>query len=542
MKQVFALAGCVFALGVASFGQTAPISPTFEVADIHVGQPTQNAQMRSSFSGGRFEVHNATMVDLISTAYDIEAESVYGGPSWLESDRFEIVAKAPARSSQAERMQMLQALLADRFKLAVHKEDKALDVFALTAGKKVLLKPAEAGGEPGCQPPQVQPPGGGPPLITLNCRNMTTAEFAKQFRRFAGGYVTHQMLDLTGLTGSYDFTIKWTPRGALMARPAPDGDSDRGISFFEAVDKQLGLKLAPEKRPVPVIVVDSVNRTPTENAPGVSKKLPAVSTEFEAAVVKPNLSGSRSRRIEPKPGGRIEVENIPLKELIALAWNHEQDQQMIVGGPKWIETDAFDVIAKTANFSMSTPPPFDTVRLMIRSLLVERFKLAVHEEEQPVPVWTLTVAKRGVNLKEADPAGRSACKAAPGESGKGSGSVPMIILTCTNTTMVQFADATHRVAGGYVDHPAVDMTGLKGAYDFTVSWTPRGVINGGGGRGERGAGGADGAAAPSPSDPSGGITFFDAVEKQLGLHLQGGQKHPLPVLVIDRVEKLAAEN
>jgi uncharacterized protein (TIGR03435 family) len=527
-------------LGVLAFGQAAPIQPTFEVADVHVGQPTPNAQMRSSFSGARFELHNASMVDLISTAYGVEGESVYGGPSWLESDRFEVIAKAPPKSSEAERTQMLQSLLADRFKLVIHKEEKPLDVFVLTSGKRVLLKASEAGGEPGCQPAQGQgQPNGGPPLIVLNCRNMTTAEFAKQFRRMAGGYVTHQMLDLTGLTGGYDFTLKWTPRGALRGGRGGDGDADPGISFFEAVDKQLGLKLGPEKRPVPVIVVDSVNRTPTENAPGVSKSLPPVETEFEAAVVKANLSGAQNRRIQPKPGGRIEVENVPLRDLIALAWNMEQDQQMIVGAPKWIETDCFDVIAKTANFSMSAPPPFDTVRLMIRALLQERFKLAVHNEEQPVPVWLLQVAKRGPNLKEADPAGRSGCKPSPGESGKGSATVPMINVTCTNTTMAQFAEVAHRFAGGYVDHPAVDMTGLKGAYDFTISWTPRGVINGGG-RGERPADSA--AASPGASDPSGGITFFDAVEKQLGLHLQGGQKHPLPVLVVDHVEKLAAEN
>ena len=125
--------------------------------------------------------------------------------------------------------------------------------------------------------------------------------------------------------------------------------------------------------------------------------------------VKLNTSGSQNRRIQPKPGGRIEVENVPLKELIALAWNFEQDQEMIVGAPKWLETDHFDVVAKTANFSMSAPPPFDTVRLMIRSLLQERFKLAVHTEAQPVTVWSLAVAKRGPNLKEADPAGRSGC-------------------------------------------------------------------------------------------------------------------------------------
>lgn len=104
--------------------------------------------------------------------------------------------------------------------------------------------------------------------------------------------------------------------------------------------------------------------------------------------------------------------------------------------------------------------------------------------------------------------------------------------------MAQLAEAAHRFAGGYVDHAAVDMTGLKGAYDFTLSWTPKGVVAGAGRGGNRAESGQNDGA----SDPSGGITFFDAIDKQLGLRLESGQKHPMPVLVVDHVERLAAEN
>jgi uncharacterized protein (TIGR03435 family) len=477
------------------------------------------------------------MVDLIKTAYGIDADAVFGGPSWLDADRFEIIAKAAPKSSEADRELMLRALLADRFKLVVHKEDKPLDVFSLTVSKRVLMKESEAGGQVQCSP--VEREGNNPqPYIVLNCRNMTMAEFTKQFRQMAGGYVTHPMVDLTGLTGSYDFTVKWTARAALRVRPAGDSDPNPGISFFDAVEKQLGLKLAAEKRPMPAIVVDSVNRTPTENAPGVSKSLPSVETEFEAATIKPSKPGSMIRRIQPKPGGRIEVENIPLKMLIGLAWNLEQDQDRIIGAPKWLDSESYDIIAKTADFPMSAPPPFDTVRLMLRALLVERFKMQVHNEDQPVGVWTLVVGKRGAKLKDADPSSRSGCKATMGDSGTGSAAIPMINYTCQNTTMEQLAEAMHRVAGGYVDHVAVDMTGLKGAYDFTISWTPKNVIAGGG----QAAKPAEPGQNPVASDPSGGITFFDAVDKQLGLRLEKGQKHPMPVLVIDHVEQLVADN
>jgi uncharacterized protein (TIGR03435 family) len=520
MRRISARIGLSILLCGTAFGQTAA-APTFEVADVHVSPPGANPFMNIGVVGSRYEIHTATMVDLIGTAYGVDSTAVTGGPAWLEKDRFEIIAKASARVSDADRLLMLQALLADRFKLTIHKDSKPQDVFTLTAGKKVQLKPSEGVGTGACQPPP--PEGSGPPpYIVLNCKHMTMDEFATQFHQMAGGYVTHPMVNLTALEGAFDFTIKWTGRGNLRPQSASDTDPNPGISFFEAVDKQLGLKLVADKRPMPVIVVDSVNQTPTENAPGVSKSLPAAPTEFDAASVKPNKSGSQMRRIQPKAGGRIEVENIPLKMLIGLAYNMDRDQDRIVGGPKWIESDSFDIIAKTGEFPMNAPPPFDAVRVMLQSLLAERFKLATHKEDQPATVWNFVVAKGGPKMKEADPANRSGCKPAPGDST--SSGVPMINYTCQNTTMAQLVEGIRNVAGGYVDRPAVDLTGLKGAYDFVIKWTPRGALL---------AGGGDGSAA---SDPSGGISFFDAIEKQLGIRMETG-KAPMSVLVIDHVEQ-----
>jgi uncharacterized protein (TIGR03435 family) len=107
--------------------------------------------------------------------------------------------------------------------------------------------------------------------------------------------------------------------------------------------------------------------------------------------------------------------------------------------------------------------------------------------------------------------------------------------TCQNTAMAQLAVAMHQIANGYVDHPAVDMTGMKGGYDFSITWTPRGAISSGGQQGKPGE-------SDAASDPSGGTTSFSAVEKQLGLHLEGGQKHLMPVLVIDHIEPLGTDN
>jgi hypothetical protein len=99
----------------------------------------------------------------------------------------------------------------------------------------------------------------------------------------------HTMVDQTGLKGGYDFTIRWTGRGVF-------DKNKEGISFFEALEKQLGLKLEEKKAPLPVMAIDSVNETPTPNAPGVKENLLVEATEFEVAVIEKSAPGTQ-------PGG-----------------------------------------------------------------------------------------------------------------------------------------------------------------------------------------------------------------------------------------------
>lgn len=225
-----------------------------------------------------------------------------------------------------------------------------------------------------------------------------------------------------------------------------------------------------------MIAIESANRAPTPNDPAVLAKIPKAPTEFEVADIRPSKPGQEFRG-GIRPGGRIDLQGVSLKWLIQFAW--DTDPTMIVGGPKWVETDEYDIVAKSA--AGSAPPPVDSLRTMLRALLADRFKLVVHNEEQSLPVWALTVGKRGLKLTEADPEERITCFTGPGQTGTGSATLPSTIFTCQNTTMAQLAEAMHRIAGGYVDHPAVDMTGLKGAYDFVITWTPKSAISGGGG-------------------------------------------------------------
>jgi uncharacterized protein (TIGR03435 family) len=408
MKRTAAV--LIFAASVAAAQST-----KFEAADVHLsGSATAQFYDINYLPGGRFQARSATLVDLIAAAYKLERESVVGGPAWLDNDRFDINAKAPPASTEDERAAMLKALLAERFALKAHADSRAMDVFALTVAKRGAQLKESSGGNADCEPDQSVRP-----LNGVICVNMTVQEFGTTLRQFANAYLTKQVADMTGLKGRYDFALKWSPR---QARPTnADGDAVAKITLFEALEKQLGLKLDPVKQPMPVVVVESVNREPTANAPGVTSKLPKAATEFEAAEIKQNKSGGTSIRIEPKPGGRIEVENAPLKVLIGLAWNYDfGDLDRIVGLPKWAETDRFNIVAKTQVLPGAAPPPFDDLKVMVQSLLIERFGIKAHTEEQPSPVYVLQVRKGGHKLREADASNRSTCKHSATDIGTGS--------------------------------------------------------------------------------------------------------------------------
>src|SRR5262249_49388647 len=136
------------------FGQAPEKPKAFELADVHVSPPSGLAQIQMSGGvtprNGRFEIRNATMLDLVRTAYSVEPEKVVGGPNWLASDRFDVIAKAPAGTTKENARLMLRELLAERFGLTVHNDSRPLPVFALTAGSgKHKLKVSD-GASSGC--------------------------------------------------------------------------------------------------------------------------------------------------------------------------------------------------------------------------------------------------------------------------------------------------------------------------------------------------------------------------------------------------------
>jgi uncharacterized protein (TIGR03435 family) len=267
--------------------------------------------------------------------------------------------------------------------------------------------------------------------------------------------------------------------------------------------------------------------------------LPPPPTEFDVAEIKPSDPNSRARGFQIQRGGRVNISGMTLKNLMFNAWNLTDD--MLVGAPKWIDDQRFDIVAKAP--SSAGEVDIETIFFMLRALLKDRFKLEAHLEERPINAYTLIAVKP--KMQRADPASRIRFKEGPAADGKDPRVKNPILgrlVTVQNMTMAQFGIKLQQIASGYIHSPVLDATGLEGGWTFTLSFSTAGQAQGGGG----GRGGGD-SPPPAPaglteaSDPSGAITLFEAINKQLGLKLEL-QKRPVQVLVIDHVEPKPTEN
>jgi len=524
----------------------------FDLADVHTSPHVTFPFMDGgNLHGDRYVLRQASMADMISTAYHTDPTSVQGGPSWLEMDRFDIQAKATPGASGDDLRMMLRSLLGDRFHLVTHNGTAPMPAFILAAGKdKPKMKPASGSADPpnceGQPPPPNQPPGAIPTIVVF-CRNITMETFADRLHEMAGGYLTVPVVNSTGLEGAWDFELRWTPRGAL------DRAGADGISIFDAVEHQLGLSLTKQTAPRPVLIVDSVDESPTPNQPDIDKTLPPLPpAQFEVAVVKPAKADTQlSGTIR---GGQVDVHGITLRFAINFAWDlNPSDNQLILNAPPWLDSDRFDILAKISSdpdAQANRPPNLDNeeLRQMLQALLIDRFKMKVHTEERPINTYTL--ASLNPKMTKADPTSRTHCIEGPGPDGKDPRmTTPVLnrLVTCQNITMPQLADQFRMIAGGYIYGSILDETNLKGGWNFTLSFSSVDRVQGTGGVPPPPPPGPGPSAAPgggspsSSSDPNGALSLFDAVKHEIGLKLEK-VKRPVPVLVIDHVEEHPTEN
>jgi uncharacterized protein (TIGR03435 family) len=236
--------------------------PQFEVAAI---KPSQSRDLGGSLNvnpSGLVNVRNFPVMVLIQFSYSVTRHEISGGPSWLESERFDIMGKPDVEGTpdMSQLRLMLQKLLADRFQLTVHHENKELPVYALTVAKGGPKLTEDTDNQNGL--PKFLGKGG---PQGRSVQNSTMAEFATDLHGSTG----RPVVDQTGLGSKrYDFVLSWTPEapalntatGASPSAVDPNAPPD----IFTAIQQQLGLKLVPTKAQVDVVVIDHVEK-PSEN-------------------------------------------------------------------------------------------------------------------------------------------------------------------------------------------------------------------------------------------------------------------------------------
>jgi uncharacterized protein (TIGR03435 family) len=245
--------------------QTQATTPTFDVASVRQNTTADrhtHSSIYNRWTDSKFTATNVPLKMLLEFCYDVPESRMLGGPAWIDATTFDIEAKSdssadvqmgalPPDQAKQQKREMVRALLADRFKLAIHTETRLLPIYSLVVAKGgPKLKPDTTGNHFGT----------GNHTITVRGGDDTIAILADKLADELGRMV----VDNTGITGQYDIVLKWTPDDQpapiLNGQPDPNAPPD----IFTAIQEQLGLKLESSKGPVPVQVIDHVEM-PSEN-------------------------------------------------------------------------------------------------------------------------------------------------------------------------------------------------------------------------------------------------------------------------------------
>jgi len=558
---------------------TATIVPKFEVASIKPNDGTPMAGFSivgKPFSGitwhpDRFMATNVTLHGLIRRAYEVQDDQILAGPDWLNSEGYDIDAKVeksvvaelqklgPDQSFLQSR-RMLQALLADRFKLSLHNESKEVPVYALVIARNGLKIQRAIRGDTypdGFKRPDGVPRGWGdwsePGKFFAQ-----GVPIASLVQHLSEHYLHRPVLDKTGLTDKYDFKLQWTPIESEAA-------------IFTALQEQLGLKLETQKLPINILVIDHAEKPSDSQA----QTTPVIAPVFALASVKSNKPANPSLRSESQAQNTYAIE--PGYEVVSIKPHKSGDElfkmmfekdgfsaimvtprmlirtaygvgdSRIFGAPNWLDSEKYDVEARMENSvanrlgEMSEDQLNVERRRMLQALLADRFKLTLHRQTSQLGVYVLVVAKNGPKLQEAKPGDTYPNGLKDPEGGSPAGIFRLGRFHGGRGELVgqglSMAKLLRLLSENILNRSVIDNTGLTGNYDFTLEWKI----------GDESQGPmfketgehpqiTSGTPLPEFSRPS----FFNAIQEQLGLKLES-QNSPGVVLVIDHVE-MPSEN
>jgi uncharacterized protein (TIGR03435 family) len=255
VRWIAVAAVLVAASGVVAQAPAArPRFDAFEVATVKPVASDPKAGRYIILQGtNRFVEKDYTLKLLIAAAYNLSSRTVSGGPAWMESDHFDILAVTPGdvRPTHDEQMAMLRNLLADRFKLGFHREQKEFSIYELEVAKggaKVKASTAAADA-PAALISTVYPQ-----RIVLPARNATMGDFASLLQR---AVLDRPVVDKTGLEGKFDFDLEWAPDETQFGGEVPVAPADAPAApLFSAIQQQIGLRLEATRGPVEALVVD----------------------------------------------------------------------------------------------------------------------------------------------------------------------------------------------------------------------------------------------------------------------------------------------
>jgi len=237
----------------------AQVSPSFDVASVRTsplaGKGGEGSTREAiEFSPTTLTMRDVTLGSCIRWAYDFKEFQIVG-PGWLGSDRYDIIAKATDPVPLHRLRLMLQALLADRFRLAAHRDFRVVSFYALrVADRKPRLQPTKSDAPSG-----MRPSGG-----ALEFHNMSMAELAERLHGRPFG-IDRPVVDKTELAGTFDFTMKLAPNDAELKSSLERRESEQDTSLFIRPLRELGLKLNAERGPVEQLIIDHAERKHIEN-------------------------------------------------------------------------------------------------------------------------------------------------------------------------------------------------------------------------------------------------------------------------------------
>jgi uncharacterized protein (TIGR03435 family) len=234
----------------------ADANPVFEVATIKPSKP-EEIRMIFSTRGRRFSTINVSLIDLIKYAYDVHPSQIVEAPGWAETDKYDITAEPDGEGEPSERQwkMMCRKLLTDRFSLAFHRDKRELSAYVLSvakSGPKLTRNDQDPNG-----PPSILMRG----LGAISFTNADVGDLAGYLQQLV---LDRPVVDQTGVSGKWDFGLKWTPDNTQFASlgvSVPDADGpDAPPNLYTAIQQQLGLKLSAAKTLTPVMVTDHVQK------------------------------------------------------------------------------------------------------------------------------------------------------------------------------------------------------------------------------------------------------------------------------------------